>query len=431
MVNRSIVIDTNLLLDDSEIIFKLGKRYDEVIIPLTVLKELDKHKRNKDLAYSARSAINSILAFKQSYPNKLVIPCNDREISTNDEFIIQAASENHSVLATKDIAMSVISEAKNVTTKLYGILEDRLHEPFIYINSRDLGDKFTFEQKYMGSSYLYLINKLKKLDNYFNLSDWMFINLTTDEDDMLYVNNPKERSLVRIDNLPKYRDLYVNKDIKLSAKDFFQIAALYILEESPNTLLTGKWGSGKTLLATAYALSKSKDRKIFITRPPIGIDNRYDIGALPGNKNEKMIEWFSGILSAMYYLYANTRGQEGKDNVTYDFVKDELFRKKFEVIPINAIQGLSLLDGDILIVDECQLVSVDYFSMILSRASEGSKVIMLGDYKQTYNVVRPSESGLLKLCRLLPHEAISHVDLKISYRSKLTELADSLADKSI
>ena len=69
--------------------------------------------------------------------------------------------------------------------------------------------------------------------------------------------------------------------------------------------------------------------------------------------------------------------------------------------------------------------------MILSRPSENGKVVLLGDLKQTYNIVKPSESGLLKLLRILPHRSMAFIDLKNSYRSEIVELADMLQDKTI
>jgi predicted ribonuclease YlaK len=81
-------------------------------------------------------------------------------------------------------------------------------------------------------------------------------------------------------------------------------------------------------------------------------------------------------------------------------------------------------------VDEAQLITIDYMSMILSRPSESGKLILLGDLKQTYGVVKPSESGLLKLLRSLPHRSIAYVELQNSYRSPLLEVADKLQDKT-
>jgi PhoH-like ATPase len=98
---------------------------------------------------------------------------------------------------------------------------------------------------------------------------------------------------------------------------------------------------------------------------------------------------------------------------------------------MNSIQGLSLLDNDVLMVDEIQLINISYLSMILSRPSKTGKLILMGDLKQTYNVVRPSESGLLKLLRVLPHKSLAYVELQNSYRSDILEVADMLQDKTI
>jgi len=75
--------------------------------------------------------------------------------------------------------------------------------------------------------------------------------------------------------------------------------------------------------------------------------------------------------------------------------------------------------------------SVDYMSMILSRPTENGKLILMGDLRQTYNIVKPSESGLLKLLRILPHHSMAYVNLENSYRSDILQLADKLQDKTI
>jgi predicted ribonuclease YlaK len=80
-----------------------------------------------------------------------------------------------------------------------------------------------------------------------------------------------------------------------------------------------------------------------------------------------LIEWAGGFLSALNYLYKDTKG------MNYENIKTQLFFEKFEIIPLNMIQGVSILEGEILIVDEVQLITKEYMSMILSRMSEGSK----------------------------------------------------------
>jgi len=144
-----------------------------------------------------------------------------------------------------------------------------------------------------------------------------------------------------------------------------------------------------------------------------------------------MVDWLQGFMSALYYLYSNTRESCDDEGRSYDYVRDRVFNDKFQIIPMNSIQGMSLLDKDILIVDEAQLITVDYMSMIMSRPSESGKLVLLGDVKQAYGVVRPSESGLLKLLRVLPHKQMAYVELQNSYRSPLLEVADKLQDRSI
>jgi PhoH-like ATPase len=426
-MTKSIVIDTNLLLDDPKIIYKLSTKYDKIIIPLTIIKELDKHKLNPNLSYSARSAISEIIQFKHLYPDKLILSVGEHELSidSNDLKIIQSALDNNAELCTKDMSMSIISEAKGIKTKLYGTVLNGLHNPYIIININDINNEFNFAQEYNNS--VTIAGKEIMADQ------WRFIFIEEDVDKVVYIyaTNPIDNIIQRIDNIPQYRNIKTEgKHIK--ANDRYQICAIYAFKTAPCVVLTGKWGSGKSLLATSFALNEAYN-KIFITRPPVGINAKYDIGFLPGDKFEKMFEYFAGFVSSLYYIYANTKGQtSNKDGfISYDYVKEKIFREKFEGVPINAIQGLSILENDIFVADEIQLITIDMLSMLLSRANKNSKLILLGDLSQTYSVIRPSESGLLKLMHLLPDPAICHVDLKVSYRSDLVRIADKLQDVTV
>jgi PhoH-like ATPase len=432
---KTITIDTNLLLDDENIIFKLLREYDVILIPVTVLKELDKHKYNPNLSFSARNAIRSINQFRKEYPDSIDFPITDGEISSNDQRIITASKERNADIATKDISMSIIAEAEGVNTKVYDVVMNNLYDPYHYVTMNqiyDHTDQFEWEKFYSKRKYNEIIKFFSKvLQKELDKNVWFFIFIQSENiDPYIYANNPLKNHLTRVDHHPRYREIKCDNGKIIKARDMYQICAIYALREAPNVLVSGKWGSGKSLLTSAYTLEE-KDKKAFISRPPIGINSKYNIGFVPGDKQEKMSDWLAGFTSALYYVYGNTNGQTDSKNRSYDYVRDAIFNQKFEVLPLNSIQGLSLLDNDILLIDECQLISVDYMSMILSRPTENGKLIMMGDLKQTYDVVKPSESGLLKLLRALPHRSMAYVKLEISYRSDVLELADMLQDKTM
>jgi len=108
-MDKKIVIDTNLFLDDSNIIFKLSKEYDKIVIPITVLKELDECKYKQNLSYSARNAIYSILQFKKEYPDKIIFTITHGSLESNDIDILNATKAENAELATKDISMSIMA----------------------------------------------------------------------------------------------------------------------------------------------------------------------------------------------------------------------------------------------------------------------------------------------------------------------------------
>lgn len=432
-MKEKILVDTNLLLDDQNIIYKLSNEYKKIVIPLIVLKELDKHKYNKDLSYSARAAIKSILDFKRDFPDRLLFHVNGQDIEGNDALIIHSGEVNDAVIATKDVSMSIMAEARGLETKLYDVVLNNLFNPYVYLNVESLYERepvFSFQQNYFKDEYKIIFEIFCEASNR-ELSpfSWFFVFIQTEkEKPYVYAHNPKNQTFTRIDNYPQYLECDVDGK-KIKARDIYQNCLFFALIEAPHVLVTGRWGSGKTLLSTAYTLAYGS-KKAFITRPPVGVNAKYDLGFFPGDKKEKMIDWLGGFTSALYYIYGNTKGQAAR-GVAYDYVKETLFHEKFEVLPINSIQGLSLLDNDIMMIDETQLVTVDMLSMILSRPSESGKLILMGDLKQTYNVVKPSESGLLKLLRILPHKSIAYVELQNSYRSDILEVADKLQDRTI
>jgi len=145
-----------------------------------------------------------------------------------------------------------------------------------------------------------------------------------------------------------------------------QKAAKEVILSSTITLLAGKAGSGKTLLACQAALDGLFSRqydKIVITRPTV---SKEEIGFLPGDLHQKMDPWVQPIYQNMYALY-------GKDRIQPYIEKGDI-----EIVPLSFMRGRTFCRVAVL-VDEAQNVTMEQMEMIVTRLGVGSKMIICGD----------------------------------------------------
>jgi len=145
------------------------------------------------------------------------------------------------------------------------------------------------------------------------------------------------------------------------------------------TVLAGKAGSGKTLLACQIALDglfTRKFEKIIITRPTV---SKEEIGFLPGDLRDKMDPWVQPIYQNMYILY-------GKDKVDKCIEDGQI-----EIVPLSFMRGRTFLDS-MIIVDEAQNVTSEQMEMIVTHIGLRSKMVVCGDDGQV-DLRRSGESG--------------------------------------
>ncbi len=290
-LKEKVVIDTNLLLDDSKILFKLTKEYKKIVIPITVLKELDKHKFKQATSFSARQAIRALIEFKTDFADRIVFDTDSVDVKnddSNDCKIIRCTQRHDAVLATKDMSMGIIAEAQGVKTKLCDVVLNNIYDPYVYIEQAELfkyNDEGTFGygRLFENEEYYSIFRLFEQAGGKTLIEDaWFFVIINTPTSNpTVYANNPIRKIFVKIDDDPKYRQLIIDRHAELKALDIYQTCAIYAMIEAPNTLLCGSYGSGKSLLSTAYSLS-IKGAKTFISRPNLTVDRRFELGFLPG-----------------------------------------------------------------------------------------------------------------------------------------------------
>jgi PhoH-like ATPase len=219
--------------------------------------------------------------------------------------------------------------------------------------------------------------------------------------------------------------LYISNDPVwgIAARNAQQRMALELLlnDDIPLVTLTGKAGTGKTLLTLAAGLMKVEDerkyKKLLIARPVVPMGK--DIGYLPGEKDEKLRPWMQPIYDNLEFLF-DTKKQGDIDKILAGL-------GSIQVEALTYIRGRSI-PGQFIIIDEAQNLSKHEVKTIVSRVGEGSKIILLGDPEQIdHPYLDASSNGLTYVVERFKQEGVAgHVTLERGERSHLAQLAADL-----
>jgi PhoH-like ATPase len=187
--------------------------------------------------------------------------------------------------------------------------------------------------------------------------------------------------------------------------------------------MTGRAGTGKTLLALAAALEQRRlYHQIYLARPVVPLGNR-DIGFLPGDVKSKLDPYMQPLWDNISVI-RNRLSPESRENKA---LSEMIEHEKIQVAPLAYIRGRSL-DHVFFIVDEAQNLTPHEVKTIITRAGEGSKVVFTGDIHQIDTPYLDSQSnGLTVLIdRMKDQDLFAHVNLLKGERSHLAELASTL-----
>jgi PhoH-like ATPase len=434
LAKKTYVLDTSVYLTDSNCINSFEN--NDIVIPLKVLEEIDKHKKRQDSVGSqARATIRYLDALRDkgslskgvridkgmgvvrvaSY-NPLSLP-DDLDLEDSDNQIIATALSEQET-APKSRKVVVVSRDINMRVKCdaLGLLTEDYQAEQVVENSEGL---------YTGRAEVLVDEQV--IDKFYAGDDvWLddgTIGIFPNQFIMLISNsNEKKTALARFMNY----NTPLQKIVKSSASIWGtnprnkeqQFAFDLLLDpEVPVVSLVGKAGSGKTLLALAAGLEQTfgKDalyRKIVVTKPvePVG----KDIGFLPGSMEEKMMPWLAPIQDNLQFLM-------GDDKTTLEMYME---KGQIEVEAMTFIRGRSISNAFI-VIDEVQNMTQHEIKTVLTRVGEGTKIILTGDVEQIDNVyIDATNNGLSYVVERLKEEQITgHVTLLKGERSKVATIA--------
>jgi PhoH-like ATPase len=380
------VIDTNIIMLDPYCIQKLS---GVKVITHTVLEELDKHKtdngeKGRNIREFARildkNQIKDIEFF--NYEEDFYYGDN----YTNDDKIIFAAEELGAILVTNDILMSIKARAVGLITQKYEPLS--IVDDSVYSGLYDSRDK--------------------------RLPDSIYNNQYVLSNDGLFIN--KNNKLTR---LPKDKVVW-----DITHKNVEQRCAIDALLDDDIKLVTlsGKAGTGKTLISIACGLEKvindNKYKRLLVSRPVVPMGN--DIGFLPGDIKEKLGPWMQPIFDNIDYLFNTNKGK-------FDAYLELESTGLLKVEALTYIRGRSIPD-QFIIIDEAQNLTKHEVKTIISRAGEGTKIIMTGDPDQIDNPRLDSiNNGFTYTIEKFKDEKIAaHIQLNKGERSELADIATKI-----
>jgi len=418
------VLDTNVLIHDPTAIMNFDEH--NVVIPITVLEELDKLKSGKvAIAADCRQAIreiDSVLgralpeAVEQGVPiqrgkklkpsgslailmaetpaNVILLPThlNDNKILNSVAFLKQRHPGRRVVLITKDINMRLKARGCGIESEDYHsdqLLGDIAHLNKGYIEFQnsfwdEVEDVHT-EHSNAGTLYHISRNVIRQevYPNQFLYDKTGFL--------ARVVKVGKEKIVLRHLDLAKMLE---RETWGLRPRDAYQAMALNLLLDPEIDLvnLTGAAGSGKTILALAAAIEMTVPHKVYrriiATRSTQGLDE--DIGFLPGTEEEKMEPWLGAITDNLEALHWDD--DNSASSIEYVMAKVPLLFKS-----LNYIRGRSFQQS-LILIDESQNLTPHQIKTIVTRAGNGSKVICLGNLAQIDTpYLSPTSSGLTYL----------------------------------
>ena len=437
---KNFILDTNVVLHDYKAIYNFQE--NDIYLPMVVLEELDKFKRGNDqINYNSRQfareldliAENKDFVTKgaplgegkgklyvithQEWPEEM----NKAFIEKKPDHIILACAisiakkfpKQQTILVTKDINLRMKARAMGCIAEDY--ISDKVENT----------DVFEKEYETFNNVDADLIDRLYSEKQGITADDFNFKDdITANE---CFVMKSSRASILARHVAESNIIRRVNKTrcFGIEPRNAEQTFAMDLLTDKHIQLIaiTGKAGTGKTLLALAAALSQNEDyEQIMLARPIVAMSNK-DLGALPGDAKEKVAPYMQPLFDNLNVI-KHALGYQGKEVQIIDNLQKN---NQLIIEALAYIRGRSL-SNTYFIVDEAQNLTPHEIKTIITRAGEGTKIVFTGDIHQIDQPYLDMQSnGLVYMIDKMKGEDIfAHINLIKGERSYLSELVSNL-----
>jgi PhoH-like ATPase len=424
------VLDTSVLLADPVALSRFAEH--EVIIPITVIGELETKRDHPDLGYFARAALRTLdelrvksgrldhpisindlggsLSVELNHSDVSKLPAGFLRDGSNDSRILAIAKNlmadgRKVVLVTKDLPLRVKASSVGVEAQEYraelastsgwtGMVEESVGSTII--DSLYEKDRITHELAKTHPCHTGIVLHSEKGSA------------------LARVTADKHLQLVRGDRAA----------FGLHGRSAEQRVALDLLLDPDIGIISlgGRAGTGKSALALSAGLDavleKRLHKKVVIFRPLYAVGGQ-ELGYLPGTENEKMSPWAQAVFDTLGAL------------VSQQVIDEVVERGLIEVLPLTHIRGRSLHDSFV-IVDEAQSLERGVLLTVLSRIGQGSRVVLTHDIAQRDNLRVGRHDGVVAVVESLKgHPLFAHITLTRSERSQIAALVTVLLEEPI
>ena len=438
---KNFVLDTNVILHDYKCIENFQE--NDIYLPIVVLEELDKFKKGSyQINYNAREFVRELdtltsndLFLKgaslgpgkgtlhvvtgdkyqekiyQSFPEKTA----DHRILSCTLSVAESEKDRKvkTILVTKDVNLRM--KARSLGIEVEDYITDKVINVDIFKRAQDIYENIDPD----------LIDKMYASPDGID-ADLFDIKSKLEPNECFILKSVRNSVLARYNPFTnKFKKVEKASNYGIQPRNAEQSFAFEVLNDPDVKLigLTGKAGTGKTLLALASALKQANVYKqILLARPIVALANK-DLGFLPGDEKQKVAPYMQPLFDNLNVI----KGQFAPGGSDARKIDDLQKNGQLVIEALAFIRGRSLSET-FCIIDEAQNLTPHEIKTIITRAGEGTKMVFTGDIQQIDSPYLDAQSnGLAYMVdKMKGQELFAHINLIKGERSQLSELASDL-----